>query len=536
MRLPALAFFLGASLCAAQSAYAQHAAAPATEVANAPLPLVLALGNSKLDPEAIRSAVELELKRPVTLAKSEASSGASLSVTVRPDKTATVSYREANGLTRSRSIPLPSDPTRAPEVIALLSGNLSRDEAAELLASLAAKKAAEAPATPAPENTPPKTSASAEPAPAAPTPTPPAPPKAPPKEAEKSAASDIAKAKAEPLPPLLRAPYPLFDLSAAHPVGIVPHSERYVLNGELGLFYSRVGAIEGAGINLMVLRTDRDVRGTSFATFYNDTRGHTYGATASGLIARSAGVTGATFAGIAGFHGDVVGCAVGGLADFGRDFEGCAIGGLIGNARDFSGLQVASIVNRARNIDGVQLAGVTNIAGRIRGLQVGVVNVAGEVDGVQFGVVNVARRVHGASLGLVSVAGNGRVQPVLWASSFMPLNLALKFQLGLLYTQFGGGISPSNHTYTYELGGGMHIPMGPVFLEPGVSYSDQHRTNRSFDAGDIEHVHFRLAAGLDVRVVSPFVGVAYMRRFHHDLPEVDSSAGELEGFAGVAFF
>jgi len=533
MRVPALAFFLGASLCAAESAHAQPAADPAgfaagtAATSNAPLPLTIALSNSKLDPEAIRNAIELELKRPVTLAKAEASSGASLSVTVSADKTATVAYREENGLTRSRSISLPQDPARAPEVIALLSGNLSRDEAAELLASLAAKHGAEAP----PEA--PSAAPEAPPAPAAaPAASPKAPP--PPKEVEKKTPSKVLT------PPgpgeLDRAPYPLFDLTLAHPIGVLPHTERYVINGELGLFYGRVGAIEGAGINVMVLRTDRDVRGTTFGTFYNETGGATYGATASGLINRSQAVTGATFAGVAGFHRDVTGCAVAGLIDRGRDLAGCTFAGLMSSARDLSGVAFAGLVNYAHAVDGVQFAGLTNIAARVRGVQLGVVNVAGDVDGMQLGVINVARHVNGASVGLISVAKNGRVQPVLWASTFMPANAALKFQLSLLYTQFGGGLSPNNDTYTYEVGAGMHIPMGPVFLEPGASYSEQHAINRSFSSGHIEHVHYRLAAGFDLRVISPFVGLAYMQRFAHDLSGVASSTGLLEGFGGVAFF
>ncbi len=536
MRLPALVFFLGASLCFAENAHAQPAATPATSgtapasAVNAPLPLVLSLGDSKLDPEAIRSAIELELKRPVTLVKTEASTGASLSVLAHADKTATVSYREENGLTRSRSISLPQDPTRSPEVIALLSGNLSRDEAAELLASLAAKRSA--------ETAPPSAAASATPAPAetASAPAPPVPPSAPPPKKE-AAQKPLAPLPAKPAAePLQRAPYPLFDLALAHPIGVVPRSERFVINGELGLFYSRVGQIEGAGIGIMVLRTDREVRGTSFGTFYNDTGGTTYGATAAGLLNRGEDVTGVTFGGLADFHRDLTGCAFAGILQLGRDVEGCTFGGLASFSRDFSGVQLAGLVNRARNLDGVQFAGVTNIAARIRGLQIGVVNVAGDVEGMQFGVVNVARHVSGTSVGLISLAGNGRFQPVLWGSTFMPLNVALKSQLGLLYTQFGGGLKPSDDTYTYEVGGGMHIPVGPVFIEPGATYSEQHAWNRSFSSGHIEHVHYRLTAGLDLRVVSPFVGLAYQRRFAHDLAGIDSSANALEGFAGVAFF
>jgi len=81
------------------------------------LPLRLELGNSKLDAEAVRKAVELELKRPVVLATST-NDGPILTVTAHPDRTVTVSYRTSTGETRARSIGVPEDGARAAEVIA----------------------------------------------------------------------------------------------------------------------------------------------------------------------------------------------------------------------------------------------------------------------------------------------------------------------------------------------------------------------------------------------------------------------------------
>lgn len=528
---------------AAASASASRGTAPAAS-ASAPLALSLSLADSKLDPEAIRRAVELELKRPVVLvsdATAPEPGTPKLQVVVNRDHTLSVAYHAENGLTRSRSIELPRDARRSPELIALLSGNLSRDEAAELLAALAPRSSPPETATAAPPNAP-ETAATA-----------PAPASAP--------VAAKAKESAQPPPPkpaprapstLLRAPYPLFDLTLAHPLGTVKNSERYVLNGEFGLAYSDVGALEGVGFDVFVLRTEQTVRGVSYATFYNDTRGLATGVTGSALVNHGGGVEGATFAGLVNvqagnvrwfsFAGlvntyrDSSGCMASGIGNFGRDLAGCTVTGVVNWAERGSGVQVAGIVNRVRSLDGVQFAGVTNIADQISGAQIGLVNVGGQVRGVQLGLVNVAKRVDGAAIGLVSIAGNGRVQPVLWASSFMPVNLAAKFTVGLLYTQLGGGYAPASHTYSYELGGGMHLPLGPLFIEPGVHYSERRDSERSFSSEHEENVHYRLALGLDLHSVSPFAGGAVVQRFAHGSGALDSPEVTGEAFGGLAFF
>ena len=519
----ALCLVLG-SLTASHEARAQATAptsAPpvAPEApANPPLPLTISLDHSKLDPEAIRRAIELELKRPVALTHNDARANAatddtpqSLTVIVHSDHTVSVSYHAANGVTRTRSIGLPQDDARGAETIALLSGNLSRDEAAELLADLAAKAGSPAAAaTPESDAKPPATPAEAtNPEPAAPvTAKPPQP--APPKNKNQTSPND-----------LLILPYPAFNLTLVHPTSLIRHSERYVINGELGLVYSRVGALNGVGFNVMVLQVDRDVRGLAFASFYNHSGGISHGISGAGLVNA--------------YH-ELHGCALAGIANVGQDSDGCAIAGIVNWTRIGQGFQIAGVLNDAGKFSGLQLSGVTNVAAEIRGMQVGLVNVAGNVTGTQIGVVNVAKHVEGTSLGLVSVVGNGRVQPVLWASTFMPLNAAAKFTVGSFYTQLGGGYAPDNHTYTYELGIGAHLPAGRLFFEPGVHYSEQRDAKRYFSHELSENVHYRIAVGLDLHSVSPFLGAALVQRFAHESDAPDSHALAVEGFGGVAFF
>ena len=544
-----------AALSFSVSVRAQSADTPPAAATSA-LPLQLELGNSKLDAETVRKAVELELKRPVVLAASS-KDAPSLTVTANPNHTVTVSYRTSTGETRTRSIGIPEDSARGAEVIALLSGNLSRDEAAELLADLAAKAtpAADATAAAASDTPPaPETKTAPEPAgtPSAAETRPPPSPK-------------LAAPSAQ--PPLILTPPPAFNLSLYPPITLYRESERRILWGELGLFYSHVGELRGGGLNVFVLHTERDARGITVATFYNYTGGFMRGIAVAGLVSRRQRLKGIEVSGILNLgSGDARGVAAAGLINVGRDFDGVQAAGLLNlgkrfqgvqaagllnrsNATEgvqaaglvnltdgFNGIQVAGAVNRAAAVTGIQAAGGVNVAEAISGLQIGVVNVAREVHGAQIGVVNVAKRVHGTSVGLVSVAENGRAQPVVWGSSAEPLNIAAKFTVGPIYTQAGLGFAPNKHTYTYEIGMGGHFPIGRFFLEPGVHYSEMRNTAHPFDHELIEYGHYRVAAGMDLGRVSPFAGVGVLQRFAHSVDAPSSVPVTAEVFGGAAFF
>jgi len=548
-----------ATLCFAVEARAQtEPSTPAT--ANATLPLKLDLGRSKLDPEAVRKAVELELKRPVVLS-SGSKDAASLSVSAHENHTVTVSYRTSTGETRTRSVAIPEDGSRGAEIIALLSGNLSRDEAAELLADLDAKAAPGATVSGASDAAPasaPEAGAKDEPQPAATAAPPAVEPRPPPspKHAEPSAP-----------PPLIKTPFPSVNLSLSAPVALYPHSEQQIFAGELGLFYSHVGELHGIGLNVFVLRTERDMRGVSFATFYNSAGGKVTGVSTSGLINRrqrlsglevggllnlgSGEARGTSAAGVANFSGNFTGLQAAGLWNWTAKYQGVQVAGLLNRADDLEGLQTAGVMNWAQEsqglqvagganvaagFEGLQVAGGVNVAKKISGFQLGIVNVAQEVDGVQLGVVNVAKRVKGTSIGLVSVAKNGCVQPVLWASSAQLLNVAAKFTVGPIYTQVGLGYAPAERTYTYEIGVGGHIPIGRFFVEPGAHYSEMRSAEHAFDHELIEYGHYRVAVGLDLGRVSPFGGAGVLQRFAHSADAPDSVPVSAELFGGAAFF
>lgn len=461
------------------------AAARAQNADSAPLVLSVELGGTKLDADAVRKAVELELGRPVTLGPEP--DGPALLVAAHANHTVTVSYRAANGLKRSRTIGIPQDNARSAEVIALLSGNLSRDEAAELLAGLAAK---EAPAATSAAETPP-----AEPAK-------PEPPAAPEPEPVKALPSPAAKPA-----PQLELKHTPVNASLLAPLTLFPHTARRSLNAELGLFYSHVGELRGAGVNAIALNTVGDVHGAGIASLYARSGGTLHGFGASGVVLQSGGLEGLQVAGVLNLSA--------------------------GSAR---GASIAGAVNLARQIEGLQAAGAVNLAERISGLQLGIVNIAREVNGVQIGVVNVAKHVKGTSIGLVSVADNGRVQPVLYIGTQTELNAGVKFTIGPFYTQTAFGSAPGKHLWQYELGVGAHLPLGRWFVEPGVHYSEARDTRDFFGSQVIEYAHYRVAAGIDLGRVSPFVGGGILQRFAHSASAPNSVPVTAEGFAGVAFF
>ena len=248
MRVRALAIgLLLAAFVAPSPSRAQNPAETTREATGASLALILELGNSKLDGESVRKAIELELKRPVRV-RAAAADGQGLTVTAHADRSVTVTYRANDGSSRTRSIGVPRDNARAAEVIALLAGNLSRDEAAELLANLAGKAAPEAESATNTEGAPEPREALARPDAAKSKP------------AEKRPAPPPRHAQPSARPPLLPTPFPAFNLSLFPPVTLYRRSERRIFAGELGLFYSHVGELHGAGLNVFVLRTARDVQ------------------------------------------------------------------------------------------------------------------------------------------------------------------------------------------------------------------------------------------------------------------------------------
>jgi hypothetical protein len=133
---------LGAAVTWAPPAHAEEPS-PAEAVI-----LVLAGVPESLDPERLRAAIARELGASVTRADEAPSGANTLTLHTGAGKHVRLTYRAEDGRVIEREIDLPAEPDRAEELIALLAGNLVRNEAAELGAAL--KKKAEKPPVPAP--------------------------------------------------------------------------------------------------------------------------------------------------------------------------------------------------------------------------------------------------------------------------------------------------------------------------------------------------------------------------------------------------
>jgi hypothetical protein len=427
--------------------------APDVPNAKDSLPVTIKLASTPIQAEALRVAIEAELNVAVRVEDALTEEGLSVNVTWRR---ATVSFRSKDGQATTRSMNLPANTEQAVEVIALLAGNLARDEASELLARLA-------PPPPPPSSEAAEPAPAEEAAPAPPVETPPAPPK--PEEKKEPAKSEPPRKKNEELDGLIPSKA---NLSLFHPVTLLDNTERRALHLEGGLAYSRVGAIEGVGFTLGYLRVEKDVRGAigslgwtrvdgdvvglQWSALFSEGHGKVRGAEVDGLVAlRWGNVEGAQASGIFGYAKNVYG------------FQGSGFGVL---ADDVMGAQ-ASLVTVARDVTGAQVS-LVGFARDIEGGQVGLVNVAKSTD-VQLGLVNVAERVDGAALGLISIAGNGYVEPTAYAvfGSRPSFNAGVKSVAGLAYSLLAVGATglDGNERALAEAGGGLHYE--PPFLRDG---------------------------------------------------------------------
>jgi hypothetical protein len=121
---------------AVEVAWAQRSSpgrADASATMSAPIAVEIAqpLG-SDIDPGAIRAAIARELRRPVVAPDSVPPPPATLRILLDGLGRAVLDYQDVTGEQLTRTIGLPPDPARAVERLALLAGNLARDQAQEV--------------------------------------------------------------------------------------------------------------------------------------------------------------------------------------------------------------------------------------------------------------------------------------------------------------------------------------------------------------------------------------------------------------------
>lgn len=419
------------------------------------------VGTSGLDPAAVRQEIAKELRVNVS---STPVAGAKGKLDVRIDAAnVSMTYETADGRQLTRVVKRPKDPSEDLEVIALLAGNLARDEAADLLGELAPKPDADAgtsPATGVPAGeTPPK-------------------PKAEPKKAPAKAKPLEAKPADQPAPKdskkKLRHDY--LNLSLFHPTALHPDSELYEFNFELGLAYSRIGALSGIGVTLGALHVDQKAEGVGVSVLWTQTKGGADGFYGTGFFTTSEGrLRGMEGSGIFNHRvGDVRGLQSAGIFNRAENVEGMQGAGILNISANVDGFQGSGIVNQAKGrVRGAQ-GSLINLGHDVEGVQAGLVNVGGKVQGVSVGLVNYSERVDGLSLAPISILPNNRTQALVFADSVAVANIGVKYDTGPMYSLFTLGGDPGPDDQQKWGGGGaigVHVfSEGHLFVDTDLMY------------------------------------------------------------------
>ena len=512
----ALLAALGATTLAAPSFAAE--AGPAAAAPTSVEVRIEAPRGAAVDEGALRAAVAAELG--MIAAPAGAAADTLVLVRLEPRGELTVSYRAPSGGELSRTVAAPGRTDELPEVTALLVGNLARDEARGLLGDLQRNSN-----TAGPE------------------------------------AAPIA-AQADPIRDREASVVDTFNLSVFHPVTLLAGTEHRRLAFELGLFYSRVGALSGVAFTFGgVSRVDGEASGLQLAGIGYIHGGPGEGARIAGVfgvgsdrfdglsMATAAIVQDGALSGVALAAGAVVatGEVDGGQLSAGFNYSGALSGfqtsaGANVASGDMSGLQAAAGANvatgnvegaqlaagtniAAGNVDGVQLTSGFNLADDLRGVQIGIINVGGDVDGLQLGIVNVGRDVNGAQLGIVNVAREvdglslglvpysqrGRTQLISWFNTSKNINFGVRFRSGVLYAMPTFGYDPAGTSFQLAKGKasyaagfslGVRVPVERASIDVDSNFSNG-SNGAAYDEHDINLRH-RLLVGWQF---SPIFGV-----------------------------
>lgn len=502
----------------------QRAPSPSQEAALRPLALHVAADPSVLDVEQVREAVAAELGLQVVLGEREA---ADVHVEAA-DGNVRVYYPRATG-DLTRRIALPDVESERSVVVALLVGNLVRDQAGELLESWRPLDA-EPPIDP-----PLSTGPAADPAPT-------------------YAQRDEVRTRLVP-----RVGTFLANFSLVPPIQTVRSAERHEFWMSFGALRSRVGAVHGLSATLGIADTLRFSKGINvaglsttvsgrvegmlgalvWARAASDADGIVWSTGASSVVRRIKGMQVSLGVALAGrdlreaaarrpsFEGVQAAGVVGALRG---SLRGAQLSGLVGLAERLNGVQLSGLAGIARSVDGAQISGLYNHAARVDGAQVGLVNWGRRVDGAQIGLVNVADELDGPEIGLINLHSKTRVQVLAWGSNTAAVNGGVRLFGGkgvyvmatALYDPARGG-APARSGPGISLGA--HVPVRSLFFEGDANYSAEIP-----EASDVNTVHAgrtRLIAGWQVvDWLALFVGAGAKVSVRDDL-EADSGVPEV---------
>ena len=306
------------------------------------------------------------------------------------------------------------------------------------------------------------------------------------------------RGEAPPLPPIEEAPveeepsvsYESFGFTVL-PGFPSPAAERTVYNLSLNLLVGSAYGIKGAQLGTVMNITEDRLTGIQASGVGNIIEGDLLGIQYAGvfnIVGRE--TTAAQWAGVFNVNeGNTSFFQAAGVFNMvGGTFAGVQAAGVFNMSKGtLTGFQAAGIFNMAEgSLSGAQFSGVFNKAVRVSGAQVGVVNISDDVSGTQVGIVNISRGVvrgaqvgivnisrdlYGIPIGLINIVENGIFRTSGWYSEgglgYVGFEMGSRYLYTLLYAGMALGDRPS--IYTGALGFGLHVPVGPVFVDADLS-------------------------------------------------------------------
>lgn len=329
-----------------------------------------------------------------------------------------VTYRRPDGSLLARVVALPALPSDRLALIAFVTGNLVRDQLADL-----------GPAVPPPVVTPM-----------------PVPVVAPSQQSETP------------------------EVTVPLSIGIVPplssdrlFTSRARVRGALNVIVGASSSIDGVSIS-GAADLSANVRGLQIggaASIGRDILGVQIG----GAVTAGREVRGLQVAGAAAAARDVRGIQIAGAATAARDMLGIQIAGAGAVTRTIGGLQIAGGSAVSGQIEGAQISPI-NIARDVRGLQLGAINVAGHAHALQLGAINISDDSDGAQIGVLNFVRHGRTDVDAWAESTGLAAVALRHGGRYVHNIYAIGWTPDGgDTPLVGLGLGFHHPLGGTTLD-----------------------------------------------------------------------
>lgn len=419
----------------------------------------------------------------------------------------TATFDSEDGEVVHRRLLLPEAPEQQADAVALLAGNLARDEAAVLLAQLTRAqelKAAEDARLAKEEDLQREAeeklaaeeavrTAQVEKEKQAPLKT---------KQEQQEPEAQAKEPKVPEKPDIPAVPY---SLTLSGDLGTPANLSSQQTHFGLGLIYKDVGGVDGFAASLLTLRnrgltnrgagrgaqmsliwlgSDNGFKGFSGSAIAVTERGGTRGVQAGGILALQEGDIHGTQLSLVGSvaKGRIKGSQVSLVAALaGDDVKGVQASGLTSVSQgNVEGVQVAALASyTGGRLDGFQLGlatvvgeldgmqvgafnaaldgstgsqfGVVNYSGGSSGSQIGLINIGGEVKGSQFGLLNIARDVDGLAVAPVNIIPGLRTQLLGYASYSPQGNVEGVPDLFM----YNAGIRVRSHAFYSELGLGL---------------------------------------------------------------------------------